>query len=119
MVMLAVYINDLLVIGTTMSRVRSVRQQLSSVFCITDQGSVLHIISMNIKYDHEAHTLSIDQSRCIKEILEKFSMSDVWTVHSPATEVINTMGPCQEDKASAKEIRLYASLVGSCKWSGA
>ncbi|CCF51887.1 uncharacterized protein UHO2_04073 [Ustilago hordei] len=82
MVMLAVYIDDLLVIGTTMSHVRSVRQQLSSVFCITDQGNFfLHIISMNIKYDHEAHTLSIDQSRYIKEILEKFSMSDAWTCH--------------------------------------
>ncbi|SOV02068.1 uncharacterized protein UDID_04965 [Ustilago sp. UG-2017a] len=118
MVMLAVYIDDLLVIGATMSRVSGFTAHYVQ-FGYPIPDPVTHIISMNIKYDHEAHTLSIDQSRYIKEILEKFSMSDAWTVHSAATEVINTMGPCQEDKASAKEIRLYASLVGSCKRLGA
>ncbi|SAM82184.1 uncharacterized protein UBRO_20643 [Ustilago bromivora] len=90
MVILAIYVDDLLVIGVMLSHVKSVRQQLSSVFSITDQGNVSHIIGMKVKYDREAHTLSIDQSGYIKGTLEKF--------------------------ASEEETKHYASLVGSLLW---
>ncbi|SAM83165.1 uncharacterized protein UBRO_20744 [Ustilago bromivora] len=92
MVILAIYVDDLLVIGVTLSLVKPVRQQLSSVFSITDQGNISHIIGMNVKYDCEAHTLSINQSGYIEGTLEKFGMNDAWTVRSPATEGINVMG---------------------------
>ncbi|SAM83157.1 uncharacterized protein UBRO_20738 [Ustilago bromivora] len=116
MIILAVYVDNLLVIKVMSSCIKSVRQQLSSVLSITDQGNISHIIGMNITYDHEVHTLSIDQSGYIEGTLEKFGMSDAWAVHSPATEAINTMGPRQGDTASAKEIRHYTSLVGSLLW---
>ncbi|SAM86220.1 uncharacterized protein UBRO_21020 [Ustilago bromivora] len=116
MVMLVVYVDDLLVVGATSSCVRSIRQQLSSVFSITDQGNILHIIGMNVRYDQEAHTLLINQSGYIKGILEKFGMNDTWTVQSPATEAINTMGPRQGVTANAKEVRHYALLVSSLLW---
>ncbi|SOV04345.1 uncharacterized protein UDID_17071 [Ustilago sp. UG-2017a] len=96
--------------------VKSVRQQLSSVFSIMDQGNVAHIIRMNVKYDHKAQMLLIDQSGYIEGTLEKFGMSDAWAVHSPATEATNAMGPWQGDMTSAEEIRHYASLVGSLLW---
>ncbi|SAM63164.1 uncharacterized protein UBRO_21039 [Ustilago bromivora] len=116
MIILAVYVDDLLVIGATSSRVKSVRQKLSSVFSITDQGNISHIIGMNVKYNHKVQTLSIDQSGYIEGTLEKFSMSDAWTVLSPAIETINVMGPRQGDIANAEEIRHYTSLVGSLLW---
>ncbi|CCF47940.1 hypothetical protein NDA10_002284 [Ustilago hordei] len=104
MIILAVYMDDLLIIGATSSHVKSVRQQLSSVFSIMDQGNVSHIIGMNVKYDCEAQTLSIDQSRYIEGTLEKFGMSNAWTVQSPAIEAINAMGPRQGDMANAEEL---------------
>ncbi|SAM84248.1 uncharacterized protein UBRO_20821 [Ustilago bromivora] len=75
-----------------------------------------HIIGMNIEYNHESCTLSIDQSGYIKGILDKFGMHEAWTVQLLATEAINTMGPRQGDTANAEEIRHYASLVRSLLW---
>lgn len=74
-----------------------------------------HIISMNNKYDHESHTLSIDQSRYIKGILEKFDLHEAWSAQSPATEAFNTMGPRQGEAANAEEIRYYVSAVARLK----
>lgn len=116
MVILTVYMDDLLVIGATPTRIKSVRQQLSSVFSIMDQGNVSHIIGMNVEYDQEAHTLSINQSGYIEGTLEKFGMDGAWTVQSPVVEGINVMGPRLSGTASAEETRYYASLVGSLLW---
>ncbi|KAJ1598643.1 hypothetical protein NDA14_005655 [Ustilago hordei] len=116
MVMLAVYIDNLLVIGATLSHIRSVRQQLSNIFSIMDQGNMSHIIGMNNKYDHESHTLSIDQSRYIKGILEKFGLHEAWSAQSLATEAFNKMGLQQGEGANAEEIRYYTSLVGLLLW---
>ncbi|SOV04272.1 uncharacterized protein UDID_17049 [Ustilago sp. UG-2017a] len=116
MVLLAVYVDDLLVIGATETRVKSVRQQLSSTFSITDQGNVSHIISLNVHYDREACTLSSNQSRYIEGVLTKFGMDEAWAASTLATETINTLGPREGDTASTKEVRYYASLVGSLLW---
>ncbi|KAJ1029743.1 hypothetical protein NDA13_002986 [Ustilago tritici] len=84
--------------------VKSVRQQLSSVFSIMDQGNVTHIIRMNVKYDCEVQMLLIDQSGYIEGTLEKFGMSDAWAVHSPARgnqcnrSTAGQYSKCQGDK---------------------
>ncbi|KAJ1598439.1 hypothetical protein NDA14_000639 [Ustilago hordei] len=116
MILLAVYVDGLLVIGATESHVKSVQQQLASVFNITDQGNVSHIIGLNVDYDRKARTLLINQSGYIEGILMKFGMDKAWAALTPATEAINTLGPWEGDPASAEEIHHYASLVGSLLW---
>ncbi|CCF50240.1 uncharacterized protein UHO2_06259 [Ustilago hordei] len=118
MIMLAIYIDDLLIIGATLSCIGSVRHQLSSIFSITDQGNVSHIIGMNVKYNCELQTLLNNQTGYIKGLLEKFGMHEAWSTQSPATEAINTMGLQQGDTANAEEIRhlkgkINISLVAS------
>ncbi|SAM86438.1 uncharacterized protein UBRO_20981 [Ustilago bromivora] len=116
MVLLVVYLNDLLIIRAITSRVQLVQQQLSSVFNITDQGSVSHIIGLNMQYSQEAHTLSNNQSRYIEGVLAKFGMDKVWAASTPATETINTFRPQEDDTASAEEVCHYTSFVGSLLW---
>lgn len=60
--------------------------------------------------------LSIDQSGYIEGVLTKFGMDEAWAAPTPATEMINTLGPREGDTASAEEVRHYASLVGSLLW---
>ncbi|SPC64206.1 uncharacterized protein UHOD_11701 [Ustilago sp. UG-2017b] len=116
MVLLAVYVDDLLVIGATASRVKLVQQQLLSTFSITDQGDVSHIIRLNVHYDREARMLSINQSGYIKGILTKFGMDEAWAASTLATETINTLGPREGDTASDEEVCHYTSLVRSLLW---
>ncbi|CCF51999.1 uncharacterized protein UHOR_17014 [Ustilago hordei] len=116
MILLAIYIDDLLVIGATALRVQAVRQQLSSVFSITDQGNISHIIRLSVQYDRKARTLSIDQNGYIDGVLTKFGMSEAWTAPTPATETINSLSPWEANIASAEEVRHYVSLVGSLLW---
>ncbi|KAJ1033348.1 hypothetical protein NDA13_001340 [Ustilago tritici] len=116
MVLLAVYVNDLLIIGATASQVQSIWQQLSSVFSITNQGNVSHIIGLNVHYDQEAHTLSIDQSGYIEGVIVKFGMDQAWTASTPATESINSLKPREGDTASTEEVQYYTSLIGSLLW---
>ncbi|SAM84819.1 uncharacterized protein UBRO_20855 [Ustilago bromivora] len=83
---------------------------------ITVQGNVSHIIGLNMHYNHEAHTLLIDQSGYIEGIIAKFGMDKAWTALMPATESINTLKPQEGDMASTEEVQHYASLVGSLLW---
>ncbi|SOV02267.1 uncharacterized protein UDID_19160 [Ustilago sp. UG-2017a] len=101
---------------STTSRVQLVRQQLSSVFSITDQGNISHNIGLSVQYRHEERTLSIDQSGYIEGILVKFGMNEAWTASMLATESINNLKPREGDAASAEEVWHYALLVGSLLW---
>ncbi|KAJ1029093.1 hypothetical protein NDA18_002721 [Ustilago nuda] len=71
----------------------SVRQQLSSMFSIIDQGNVSHIIRLNVNYNQEARMLSINQSGYIKGVIAKFGRDQAWTASTPATESINSLKP--------------------------
>ncbi|SYW81848.1 uncharacterized protein UHO2_00353 [Ustilago hordei] len=75
MVFLAVYVDDLLIIGATAMQVQSVQQQLSSVFSNTDQ----------------------DQKGYIEGILMKYGMDQAWVASTPVTEAINTLKPQEGD----------------------
>ncbi|CCF51455.1 hypothetical protein NDA11_007698 [Ustilago hordei] len=117
MILLAVYVDDLLVIRASTAQIQSVQQQqLSNVFSITNQGNVSHIIGLNVRYKHEECTLSIDQSGYIEGILIKFRMEKAWTALTLATESINDLRPQEGDTASVEEVWHYASLVGSLLW---
>ncbi|KAJ1040540.1 hypothetical protein NDA10_007415 [Ustilago hordei] len=110
------YVDDLLIIGSINAWVQLVQQQLLTVFSITDQGSVSHIIGLNIHYNCDTHTLSINQSRYIEGIIMKFGMDQAWAASTPVTDMINTLKPCKGDNASTKEICHYMSIVGSLLW---
>ncbi|CCF48866.1 hypothetical protein NDA11_006600 [Ustilago hordei] len=111
-----VYVDDLLIIGATASWVQSIQQQLSSMFSITNQGNVSHIIRLNVHYNQEAWMLLINQSGYIEGVIAKFRMDQAWVVMTPATESINSLKPQEGDSASTKEIQQYTSLVGSLLW---
>ncbi|KAJ1018638.1 hypothetical protein NDA13_006329 [Ustilago tritici] len=100
----------------TTPRVQSVRQQLLSLFSITDQGNISHIVGLNMHYDHEARTLSINQNRYIEGVIAKFGMDEAWTASTPVTKSINTLKLREGDMASTKEVQHYSSLVGLLLW---
>ena len=94
----------------------AVRQQLGSVFNITAQSNVSHLIGLSVRYDLEERTLRIDQKEYIAGVLEKFQMQGAWPVTTSATEAINDMTARKDGVASAEEVHEYASLVRSLLW---
>lgn len=92
------------------------------MFSITDQGNVSHIIGLNVHYNREAHTLSINQSGYIKpEQVYRGCYSKVWGgrgLDSLDASDREYQHPQATRRRYGKHQRSadYASLVGSLLW---
>ncbi|SYW81900.1 uncharacterized protein UHO2_00404 [Ustilago hordei] len=73
------------------------------IFSIMDQGNILHIIGMNVKYNCESQMLLIDETGYIEGLLEKFAFAVRQCTHFVAN-------PSSEHLVTAKWIIRY--LIG-------
>lgn len=83
MAIIAVYVDDILLLSNDNNYIARLKSSLSSKFKMKDMGEASSILGINIERDRNRGTISIDQSLYIKSILERFGMSDCNPVSSP------------------------------------
>jgi len=110
---IAVYVDDLLIIGADMSRIDKVKAELKSTFKMTDLGPASHYLGMEIRRDRGRRTLTLLQTTYLETVLEKFGMRDCASVATPMeASVPNSVLPSTE-QADDDTIYWYGALVGS------
>jgi len=80
---------------------------------MTDPGEIDSYLGVNITRDRSVKLLEIDQSRYIREIVNRFRMSDVNPARTPLPSGVETHLVKYEEQASASEIRAYQQIIGS------
>jgi Reverse transcriptase (RNA-dependent DNA polymerase) len=112
-VIIAIYVDDLLIISNSSAAVAKVKLDLQSRFEMTDLGDTKWILGIEVTRDRRRRTLKLSQRRYILDILERHGMSDSRPMSTPMVE--HLMSP----RLTTPEIdaRTYQSAVGSLMYA--
>ncbi len=81
---IAIYVDDIILCGNKSSLIDLYKSQLMSRFKMKDNGPINWILGLKIQRNRDTGRLSIDQSKYIKDLLNKFNMTDCKPVYTPA-----------------------------------
>ena len=111
MIIVAVYVDDLIVIAETEEEMKKVKQSLSAQFKMKDMGILHYCLGITIEQDSEQKCLWMHQKQYILKMLEKFGLSEAKPVSTPA----DLSTKLEKDDGVSKEVDSisYQSMVGS------
>lgn len=103
-----VYVDDFLIFSNCKKESDSLIQILSQKFKIKNLGQVKNYLGMRININKSKNVITVDQEQYIKQLLEKFDMSDCNSAETPIECKLNL------DKSDVCEQQLpYQKLIGS------
>jgi hypothetical protein len=115
-VILALYVDDLLIMSEQLSEVLKVKAALSKKFEMVDFGEVSMVLGINVTRDRRKGTLQLDQERYAEEVLARFNMADCKPISIPLStdqKLSKTMGAFTEQEKVSMEVIPYRQVVGS------
>jgi len=78
-----VYIDDMVVAGKSIKKVQGFKTALSCEFEISDLEELKYILGIQIMRNCEVHTISMNQTAYIHQILVRFGMSECTPISTP------------------------------------
>jgi hypothetical protein len=107
---MGVYVDNLLLITSTKDAMHSIKTELSTAFNMSDLGAVNYLLGMRITRNRTNHTIQIDQSKYIDDMLTKYDMAGCKERATPLEQPT-------EDQDTSELLDLnrypYRSAVGS------
>ena len=76
MLYIVLYVDDLLLIGSSLAEVKQLKADLSARFEMKDLGEAKFVLGLQITRNRRARTLSLSQSGYIRRLLERYGMSN-------------------------------------------
>ncbi len=106
------WVDDLLLFTDTAETMNKLKEELQTLFEVTDLGSPQKIVGIEIDHDRIRGRLKISQAQFIDNLLAKYNMADCKPVATPMDASVNLDE--EDELPEASLIRaLYSSLVGS------
>ncbi|KAK6149115.1 hypothetical protein DH2020_016640 [Rehmannia glutinosa] len=106
-VILCLYVDDMLIIGSNDKIIKSTKDMLNSRFDMKDMG--LADVILGIKISRTTNGLTLDQSHYVDKILEKFSKDDTSLARTP----IDTSQHLSKNRGEAVSQLEYSRVIGS------
>ena len=110
-IIVAVYVDDLIIATKTNEKMEEVKKSLSSRFKMKDLGRLHHCLGITIEYDETRRCLWLHQKPYILKMLEKFGLSQAKTVSTPANLSVKLRK--NDETSKLVDPALYQSMVGS------
>ncbi len=109
-VLTALYVDDLLIAGSSSTEVQSIKDKLSHGFEMKNMGEAKVILGIEISRDRSTRRLFINQSDYTQNVLERFGMSNSKPVVTPMDRSYHDVTP--ENAKSADDVP-YRQTIGS------
>ncbi|KAI5708540.1 hypothetical protein M8J77_024816 [Diaphorina citri] len=108
---IAVYVDDLLIFSNDKSDKKKLKDNLMNRFQMKDLGKAHYILGYRIQYvDHQ---LTLDQTKYVEELLERFNMKDCNGVKTPMDpNQVFTPDMCCQSEAEKLDVP-YQEAIGS------
>lgn len=87
----AVYVDDLILMTSTADEMQQIKNSLASQFQMKDMGMLHYCLGINIEQDEANQCLWIHQKQYILNMLEKYSLTEAKTVSTPADISVKMM----------------------------
>jgi hypothetical protein len=119
-IILLLYVDDMLVAGSSIKEINNLKKQLSKQFAMKDLGAAKQILGMRIIRDRANGTLKLSQTEYVKKILSRFSMDGAKPVSTPLGSqfrLTKDQSPkTDQEKAYMSKVP-YASAIGSLMYA--
>jgi hypothetical protein len=107
------YVDDITILGSSLSKINDLKASLSSRYEMTDLGEIQSYLGVNITRDRANRTMEINQSDYIRDVVERFGMLDSNPVYTPLPSGAEAHLIKYDDQASTSEIKKYQQIIGS------
>jgi Reverse transcriptase (RNA-dependent DNA polymerase)/gag-polypeptide of LTR copia-type/Integrase core domain len=108
---IALYVDDLLILTNSKSKLDSVKDYLGQQFQMKDLGEVQNVLGLQINRDRRNRRLTISQEKYVRDMLKRFSLDQCKSVRTPLEP--NSKLCRTEDGETCDDVKLYQSMVGS------
>lgn len=117
-VIIAVYVDDTLVMGQNKDIVEDVIDQIRSVYETDEPSYINKFLGLNIHYDTAGHNIKISGKEYIERVAVKLNLVDVMPRKTPmaVNRVLNNPPEAENRRLSKKQHHDYRSLVGSLRY---
>lgn len=110
MVFLATYVDDIILFTNNVQSKNYIKEELQKQFKIKDLGDIKYCIGIHVERDRKKGIIYLDQRKYIKEVLNKYGMSDCKSVKIP-------MDPNTKCKETSEESNIlkgfpYQEIIG-------
>lgn len=115
MIILAVYVDDMLLLSNNVSLENGIVDVLKNAFEITDLGDASSVVGMRIIRNDKKKSISIDQSAYISKLLDRFGLSECNPVGSPMDphqKLSSEDSPKSDDERNQMDEKPYRELIG-------
>lgn len=116
----ALYVDDLLLISTSLKYLYEIKKQLAQSFEMKELGEAHFILGIKIERDRSNRKLTISQSEYMKNILNAYGLGnsrrDTHTPMNMGVKLVKT-GLAGEPESESVEIKEYQSAVGSIMYA--
>ena len=82
-IILLLYVDDMLIAGSSIEEINNLKKQLSKQFAIKDLGVAKQILSMRIIRDKANGTLKLSQLEYVKKVFSRFNINEAKPVSTP------------------------------------
>ena len=121
---IACYVDDLLVVGDQ-HYINELLTTLKGIFTVRDLGEPSTFLGMEITRNKQNKTLSISQSTYIKNIAEKFGVTNNYKISTPmdsGAKLTEKDNKEEHNKDESKDnyeefVTKYRSIIGSCMYA--
>ena len=119
-IILLLYVNDMLIAGSSIEVINNLKKQLSKQFAMKDLEAVKQILGMRIIRDKANDTLKLSQSEYVKKVLSRFNMNEAKPVSTPLGshfKLSKEQSPKTEEEMDHMSKVPYASTIGSLMYA--
>lgn len=106
---IAIYVDDLLIITKNQTQFDMIQKRLNSHFQITNKGKASHFLGVEIRQLKD--TIELSQVKFIDDLLTRFKMEQCRGVATPMTP--ETSIEATEQDQPCEDLHLFQSIVGS------
>ncbi|KAK2404675.1 putative mitochondrial protein [Trifolium repens] len=111
MLIICLYVDDLLVTGSSLVEIKNFKSQMQSEFEMTDLGKLTYFLGMELL--ETSGGIVLHQAKYAKEILRKFEMVDCNSSVTPADTKVMIE---DDDTSEAIDSTMFRQLVGSLRY---
>jgi len=117
-VIIAIYVDDLLLVGPDMKAIQHLKEQLSERFDMTDLGPCNYYLGIRIIRDRPNRTIHLCQSGYIKQVLKEFKFWDgIKGVATPMETGLHLRKPADSYQCSHVDRTRYQRAIGSLMYA--
>ena len=116
-IIIDVYVNDILIVGSSKSEIQTIKDRLSETFQMTDLGPVSYYLGMKVTRDRPNRIIRLSQAGYVEQILKDHGMWDAKPVSIPMKTTTRPEKASNDYQAPTELRQKYQSAVGSLMYA--